>query len=222
MTVFWVSLFQDIPKGCAEFCSYQVTKLGQNSGHLQSGHLEIPNKWLLFVASCFFLLVTQTKFMGGKFLNRAENSADVCPFGCHHNHKKDVLWDIYSHKTQLDQCWERSTGQTLCLCVKMNAFWQEDTVWLKRALNLCIQECYLWIGTLFRIQRSAHFLHIVSTDIKGGALSSSPLPEGRSSSNNNNNQNSAVRMLIKTTNYLITKHLMMHWKQHSLPSRRQK
>lgn len=44
MTVFWVSLFQDIPKGCAEFCSYQVTKLGQNSGHLQSGHLEIPNK----------------------------------------------------------------------------------------------------------------------------------------------------------------------------------
>lgn len=199
MTVFWVSLFrvQDVPKGCAEFCSYQVTKLGQNSGHLQSGHLEIPNKWLL-VASCFFLLITQIKLMGGKFLNWSENPADVCPFGCCYKHKKDVLWELYSHKTQLDQCWERGTEQTLCLYVKMNAFWQEDTVWLERALNLWIQEHYLWIGVLFRIQRSAHFFHIVSTDIKGGSLSSSPLPAG-SNSNNNNNNNSAVRMLIKTT-----------------------
>lgn len=80
---------------------------------------------------------------------------------------------------------------------------------------------YLWIVLLFRVQRSALFLQLVSTNIKGGLLSSSPLPEG--SSINNNQSSLQSKCLEKPfSNYLITRHLMMHWKQHSLPPRRQK
>lgn len=80
-------------KQCAGFCSYQVAELGHASGHLQSGHLKIPNKWPRLLLLAFFISCPDKISVCKNSEMMKKTPAGVCLFGCHYNchNKKNVL-----------------------------------------------------------------------------------------------------------------------------------
>lgn len=81
--------------------------------------VSFPCPWKSSVQKKFYLIKTPYK------ISLRPIPKDKCPFGCHYNYHNQK-WK------QQDQWQERSTGQMLCPCVKMNTFGQEVTVCLQR------------------------------------------------------------------------------------------
>lgn len=81
--------------------------------------VSFPCPWKSSVQKKFYLIKAPYK------ISLRPIPKDKCPFGCHYNYHNQK-WK------QQDQWQERSTGQMLCPCVKMNTFGQEVTVCLQR------------------------------------------------------------------------------------------